>query len=83
MLHSAVGAGRTLTGREVADRVECHVGEGRKLLREARLQDLRRRLAESARLGGDVATDGITTGEVMALYQVRTDHAAKLLVDAR
>ena len=83
MLRSAVGAGRPLTGREVADQVRCHVGEGRKLLREARLQDLRQRLADTARAGGDVATRGLNTGDIMSLYQVRADHADKLLFDAR
>lgn len=83
MLRSAVGAGRPLTGREVADQVGCHVGEGRKLLREARLQDLQQRLTDTARAGGDVTTRGLSTGDIMALYQVRADHADKLLFDAR
>ena len=82
MLRSAVGAGRPLTGREVADQVGCHVGEGRKLLREARLQDLRQRLADAARADGEVTARGLSTGEIMALYQVRADHADKLLFDA-
>ena len=82
MLRSAVGAGRPLTGREVADQVGCHVGEGRKLLREARLQDLQERLTDAARAGGEVTTRGLSTGDIMALYQVRADHADKLLFDA-
>ena len=82
MLRSAVGAGRPLTGREVADQVRCHVGEGRKLLREARLKDLRQRLADAARADGEVTARGLSTGEIMALYQVRADHADKLLFDA-
>lgn len=83
MLHSAVGTARPLTGREVADEVQCHVGEGRKLLREARLQDLRQRLAGTARRGDEVTPGELTTSDVMTLYQVRADHADKLLVDAR
>jgi hypothetical protein len=78
MLESAVSAGLPLTGREVSDRVGCHVGEGRKLLREARLQHLQGRLVDAARRGAEM-----TTEDVMALYLVRVDHAGRLLSDAR
>ena len=78
MLRAAVAAGRPLTGRDVSDRVGCHTGEGRKLLREARLQHLRGLLAEDLLHSGEV-----TAEEVVRLYQVRVDHAQKLLDDAR
>lgn len=78
MLQSAVTAELPLTGREVSDRVGCHVGEGRKLLREARLQHLQGQLSDAARRGAEM-----TAEDVMTLYQVRVDHAGRLLSDAR
>lgn len=78
MLRAAVATGRPLTGRDVSARVGCHTGEGRKLLREARLQHLRGLLAEDVQ-----HSTKVTAEDVVRLYQVRVDHARKLLDDAR